>query len=354
MTATYIPLPPAPLRVRLDGAALVRNWQTLARRSGSAACGAAVKANAYGLGAREVVRRLRDAGCRDFFVATWREAAEIADLVEGASLSVLHGVRDEDMAIARAGFARPVLVSVEQVARWLGGGAGGCCDLMVDTGMNRLGLRLDEVGGLALDELSITTLLSHLADADEASARNADQRAALLAASAHVAADRLSLANSAGVYLGEDYRFDLTRPGLALYGGVPRPEAAGEIAPVVTLEAQLVQVREVVPGDRVGYGGTWQARAAGRIGVLNLGYADGYLRAFGAGVGQATIDGACCSAVGRISMDLTAIALPDGCAAAEGDWVALGYDLPATSARSGLSQYELLTQLSRRADRIWA
>src|SRR5882757_7724021 len=97
----------APLRLRLDGAALTDNWRTLAAMSGRAACGAAIKADGYGLGASEVVRRLAAVGCRDFFVATWAEAQALAP--SGASLAVLHGVREEDMPAALSGIARPVL-----------------------------------------------------------------------------------------------------------------------------------------------------------------------------------------------------------------------------------------------------
>jgi alanine racemase len=153
----------SPLRLRLDRHALVANWQTLAAMSGTAACGAAVKANGYGLGAREVVRHLAGAGCRDFFVATWAEALALADA--DVAVSVLHGVRDADMGVALAAtHARPVLNSVEQVRRWREAG-GGACDVMVDTGMNRLGIApADVVAGL-LDGLQVETLMSHLASA---------------------------------------------------------------------------------------------------------------------------------------------------------------------------------------------
>src|SRR5690348_17126934 len=135
-------MPHHPLRLRLDGSALVSNWRWLKTQSGSAACGAAVKANGYGLGAIEVAKRLVGAGCRDFFVATWGEAAEIAETVGGASLSVLHGVADEDMPSALASAARPVLNSAAQVRRWRD--TGRPCDVMVDTGINRLGLSPEE------------------------------------------------------------------------------------------------------------------------------------------------------------------------------------------------------------------
>ncbi len=218
---------PPPLRLRLVSAALVANWRWLAAQSGSAACGAAIKADGYGLGARAALALLAAAGCRDFFVAHWSEAAALMPLPTGVALSVLHGVGDSDMVAARLLPARPVLNSVEQVARWRAAGEGRPCDVMVDTGMNRLGLRVEEALGGALDGLAIDTLMSHLASADEDSDQNARQLAAFRAIREAVPARRYSLANSAGICLGSDYAFDLTRPGIALYGGIPRTEAVG-------------------------------------------------------------------------------------------------------------------------------
>src|SRR3546814_4094757 len=146
---------------------------------------------------------------------------------------------------------------------------------MIDTGMNRLGLRIEDVRGGALGGLVIETLLSHLASADEDSAQNERQGAAFAAVRAAVPARRASLANSAGVCLGPDYGFDLTRPGLALYGGVPRREAEGHIRQVAFPEARVLQVRDVPAGETVGYGPTWTAPRGSRLAVANIGYADG-------------------------------------------------------------------------------
>ncbi|QDX26026.1 alanine racemase [Sphingomonas suaedae] len=342
---------PSPLRLRLDSDALTANWRTLAAMSGSAACGAAVKADGYGLGARDVVRRLAGAGCRDFFVATWREALALAE--EDVAVSVLHGVRDADLPAALAARnVRPVLSSVQQIRRWREAG-GGACDVMVDTGMNRLGIRPEDVAAGLLDGLGIETLMSHLASADEDVPLNALQCERFAALRGRTGARRMSLANSAGIGLGADYAFDLTRPGIALYGGVPSPAFEGRIAQVVTPQAQILQRRLVPAGQGVGYNLTWTATADTEIAILNLGYADGYLRCFsGRGLARSA-DGVALPVVGRVSMDLTAIdvgAAPD---LAEGDWVTIAYDLPATSAVSGLSQYELITGLGARFDRIW-
>lgn len=320
--------------------------------SGSAACGAAVKADGYGLGAAEVVRRLAEAGCRDFFVATWAEAEPLLPTLGGAALSVLHGVAEEDVAQAAAAAARPVLNTPVQVARWREAAPGRPCDVMIDTGMNRLGLSAEEVAGGILDGLEIHTLMSHLACADEDVAMNRAQVDAFRAATARVKARRLSLANSAGICLGDDYAFDLTRPGLALYGGIPRPEAEGHLRQVVRLEAQIIQRRRVSAGDVVGYNATYAAERDTELAIVNLGYADGYLRGF-SGSGRARIGDGFAPVAGRVSMDLTAICVDAAPELREGDWIEIDFDLPRASAQSGLSQYELLTTLGDRHERIW-
>ena len=343
----------APLRLRLDGTALADNWRALDRLSGAAACGAAVKADGYGLGVGGVVPRLAAAGCRDFFVATWAEAATFP--VAGLGLSVLHGVREADMAAALASRARPVLNTPAQVARWREAG-GGACDVMVDTGMNRLGVSSAEVRAGLLDGLAIDMLMSHLACADEdgvaARAMNEAQGAALAGLAGRTAARRLSLANSAGIALGEGFHFDLTRPGLALYGGVPRGELAGVVRQVVFPEAEILQRRRVPAGDTVGYNATWTAPDDTEVAILNIGYADGYARGF-SDRGQALAESARLPVIGRVSMDLVAVDVGAAPELGEGDWVTIELDLPTAAAASGLSQYELLTGLGSRYDRAW-
>ena len=331
----------------IDRDALMANWRLLDRMSGQAGCGAAVKADGYGLGAYDVVSALAGAGCRDFFVATWSEAAAIAPL--GVSVSVLNGVREEDLPLALAlPDARPVLNTGKQVERWRRA-AGGVCDVMVDTGMNRLGLSADAVSRDGLDGLKVDTLMSHLACADTDDPMSARQLARFRAL-ADVPARRRSLANSAGIALGQDYWFDLTRPGLALYGGVPRSEYARTIRQVVYPQAQVLQRRTVRAGETVGYNATWVAPADTEVAILGLGYADGYFRGF-SDAGSAE-DGVL-RVIGRVSMDLAAIDVSFMPSIGEGDWVTVDLDLKEASSASGMSQYELLTGLGARYARFW-
>jgi alanine racemase len=201
--------------------------------------------------------------------------------------------------------------------------------------------------------LAIDTLMSHLACADEDNEMNAVQRDRFAAVAATISAKRYSLANSAGICLGRDYAFDLVRPGLALYGGLPRDEAAGHIAQVAFPEAEIVQRRTVRAGESIGYGATWSAAADTEAAIVNIGYADGYLRCF-AGKGSASADDTSLPLIGRVSMDLIALDVSAAPALAEGDWVTLDYSLPDASEASGLSQYELLTGLSQRLERRWS
>lgn len=344
-----------PNRLYLSSDALVANWRALARLSGAAACGAAVKADGYGLGARDVVPRLLDAGCRDLFVASWAEARAIADLIVGreATIAVLHGLREADLPLPDLPGVRPVLSTAAQVARWRMVAPDQLCDVMVDTGMNRLGVSEADVAGGLLDGLAIDTLMSHLACADEPGhALNEVQRARFAALAGRTGARRMSLANSAGIALGAGYQFDVTRPGLALYGGVPVAGLASSICPVATIAAEVLQCRTVRAGETVGYNATWRADADLPVAIVNLGYADGYRRALSS-KGCAFARDAALPVIGRVSMDLVAL---DARAATvrEGDWVRFDDDLVHVAAASGVSQYELLTGLGDRFERVWS
>ena len=335
------------LRLTIDSAALAHNWRWLQDKAGVPA-GAAIKADGYGLGARQAMQALYDAGCRDFFISTWAEAKELGAAPDDASLVVLHGVGPDDVEAAQASIARPALNSIEQVERWKE--VGRPCDVMIDTGMNRLGLRPDEIA--CLEGVEIDTLHSHLACADEDHDLNGKQLQRFREVTAAVPAKRYSFANSAGICLGRDYSFDLVRPGLALYGGIPRREAEGSIRQVAHVEAQIVQRRTIRAGESCGYGATFVADEDMEAAILNIGYADGYLRGFSS-KGAAFAGEFALPVLGRVSMDLIAV----GCSATpeirEGDWVELDYDLPTASEASGLSQYELLTCLGSRFERRW-
>lgn len=340
-------LPPPSLRLRIDEAALAANWRALDRLSGTARAGAAVKADCYGLGVDRCVPVLRDAGVERFFVAHWSEVPALLRHVPPEQVSVLHGpVTPADAAYARAVGVRPVINSLHQARLWTESG-GGLCDLMVDTGINRLGIAPGEIGDPAITALGVDTLMSHLASADEDSPMNARQLVQFRLACAQVPARARSFANSAGIALGPDYHADLTRPGLSLYGGVPCPALAGEIRQVAYPQAAVIQHKHLRAGDTVGYNATFTAPHDMPVAVVSLGYADGFLRAWG-GKGSLMLGEASLPLLGKVSMDMVVVDASAAPGLREGDWLDVPYSLPEGSAATGLSQYELLTVLGKR------
>lgn len=341
--------PPPTLRLRVDADALASNWRALDRMSGPARAGAAIKADCYGLGADRCVPVLWDAGARDYYVAHWQEVADALRHVPAAQLAVLHGPTTEaEAAYARATGVRPVINSTHQANIWLQTG-GGVCDLMVNTGINRLGIGCDQIGDPAITALRVDVLMSHLACADEPeSPMNPAQLAAFRAVAAQVPHRMASLANSAGIGLGSDYAFDLTRPGIALYGGAVHPALAHDIRQVAYPEAAIIQVREIEAGDSIGYNAAYTATAPMRVGVVSLGYADGVLRCWAGG--EFASGDRRLPILGKVSMDMIVIDLAEAPDLAEGDWIELPYALADAARQTGLSQYELLTGLGKRFD----
>lgn len=339
--------PEPTLKLRVDREALVDNWSALNRLSDNAPAGAAVKANCYGLGIEACVPALRDAGCETFYVAHWSEVEPVIAHIPSHQVAVLHGpIRDEDVSYAMATGTVPVINSIEQARRWHQSG-GGVCHLMVDTGINRLGIAPSQLSDPAISKLSVDVLMSHLASADEDGASNQRQLDAFRDCLPLVSHRRASLANSAGIALGPEFAFDLTRPGVSLYGGVPRAELSSLIGQVVHLEAAVMQTRVLKAGDAVGYNGEFVADCSLRVGTVSLGYADGFLRSCGPGNALMAGD-ARLPVLGKVSMDMIVVDLSKAPHVREGDWLNVPFDLPQAARRSSLSQYELLTVLGSR------
>jgi alanine racemase len=335
-------------RLVINTGAVVANWQALARASAPAACGAALKADAYGLGAPPLLAALARAGCRDVFVASWAEAAALGPLPPAIRVAVLHGITPAEMDLARTlgpAFA-PVLNTPAQAALWQQ--TERPADAMVDTGINRLGLSLADLEAGVLAPIPLHTLHSHLACADTPGhPQNALQLSRFHHARAHFPQARAALANTAGIALGPAYHFALTRPGIGLYGGGPTP---GES--VLTLLAPLLQVRQLAPGDSIGYGASFTAPAPLRVATAALGYADGYPRAL-AGTGHALHQGQPLPLLGRISMDLIVIDITAAPDLQEGDALEIAFPLAQTARAAARTDYELLTGLGARYIRTY-
>ena len=349
------------LSIDLD--ALCDNWRSLKARLASAECAAVVKADAYGLGAARVAPALYRAGCRNFFVAHLNEGIALRPaLPADASIYVLHGPHPGDEREFVHHRLVPVLNSLPQLGAWQS--LARDLDtvlpaiLQVDTGMARLGLALDEFERVAsspalLLGLSLKFIISHLASAeDQDNPANPLQLARFREAMARLPGVPGSLANSSGIFLGDDYHFNLVRPGAALYGVAPVAGQANPMRPVIRLQGKVLQTRTIAAGTAVGYSHTWTAPHPSRIATVAVGYADGYLRSL-SNRGTVSCDGIPLPLIGNISMD-TLIAditdLPEG-RIAEGELLDLADPLngvDAIAARAGTIGYEILTSLGRR------
>lgn len=340
----------APATLTVDLNALAANFHTL-EAVGGVPVHPVVKANSYGLGADACARRLMAEGARTFFVARASEGERLRTALGAEpTIYVLDGCLTGRAVRLRAASLRPVLNTDAQLAEWRM--AGGPCGLQIDTGMNRLGFRPDTAPetfeGLEL-------VLSHLACADEPAApMNARQRDVFVTAAARYPGAMRSFANSGGVFLGPDYVFDATRPGICLYGGGPEGRPDARIRPVATLTAEVLQLLDVPAGETVGYSGTFTATGPTRIATCAAGYADGALRSYSP-KGQAFVAGARRPIVGRISMDACAVDVT-GLDVAVGDRVELfgpNRMLDDAATAAGTIAYELLSAITARVPRIY-
>jgi alanine racemase len=349
---------PAPGVIEIDLAALADNYRLMRAQAGGAEVAAAVKADAYGLGAARVGRALWDAGCRAFFVATPAEGGALRRMLPEATIAVLDGLLPGDEEFLRAHGLVPVLNDPEQVARWDGVGRAASARLPamlhVDTGMNRLGLSLEQAEALAAvppAHVQLTVVMSHLACARRPEhPLNARQLLRFRRVAALFPGVPASLANSAGLMLGDEYRFDMARVGIALYGGRPSEAMPNPMKPVVRVVARVLQRREVAAGESVGYDATFTAARPTSIAIVAAGYADGWPTP-SSGRGRAMAAGRPVPFVGRVSMDLIALDVSGVPPVDSVDLIGPGWTLDEAAEAAGLISYELLTGLSRRFER---
>ncbi|WP_349360875.1 alanine racemase [Stappia sp.] len=349
-------------RITIDLGALAANWRALRDRlSANAECGAAVKAECYGLGSERGLETLWAAGCRTFFVATPQEGAGTRRILPEATIYILNGLYPGAAGYYATHGLRPVLGSMEEVDEWraFAGTRPAPAALHVDTGISRLGVSLEEARSLAkVEDFAPDMILSHLACADSPDhPMNARQRDRFRDAMALFPGARGSLTNSAGIFLGPDFHFDVARPGISLYGAQASALPESRLSPVVTLESRILQIHHLKRGETIGYGGTFTAPADMTVAMVAAGYADGYLRASGSSDekrgADAWLAGYRLPILGRISMDMAAFdvsAVPPD-VARRGAFVELfGPNIPVdeVATAAGTIGYELLTGLGRR------
>ncbi len=355
----------ATARLTVDLGAIAANWQMMRNLSSEAECGAAVKGNAYGTGMDQAAPRLARAGCRHFFVADANEGARLRRLLPDVEIFVLGGAFDDAVPVLVGHNLTPVLNSLDQIAVWRTAGADRPAALHVDTGMNRLGITPEQAVEIA-DNRSFrpTLVMSHFACADSPShPLNARQIERFTAVRGHFPEARASLANSAGIHMGENAHFDLNRPGIALYGGECVNDVPNPMNPVATAEARILTNRIAEAGETVSYGGTVTLQRDTRIAVCGVGYADGFHRASsGSGVplrqavaqgGMGAVEGKKVPLLGRVTMDLLMFDVTDlpEELGLPGQWIELfgkTIALDDAARASGTIGYEMLTSLGQR------
>jgi alanine racemase len=335
----------------IDLAAIARNWRNLNAQT-TVETAAVVKANAYGLGMDEVAKVLAQAGAREFFVAVAEEGARLRSILgPGPRISVLSGHMDGDTSLIRSAHLTPMLNSIYQMVRHFEALPGHRFGLQLDTGMNRLGMEDAEwraLRGIALSQKP-TLVMSHLACADDpAHPMNQQQLTHFRKMTQGVDAPR-SLAATGGLLMGADYHFDLTRPGIGLYGGLPYLDAN----PVVSLVIPVIQIRDVAEGETVGYSNTWTAQRPSRIATISAGYADGLIRAMG-GKARLHTGRMAVPVVGRISMDLIGVDVTDAKHDPEQlELIGAHQSVDTVAGFAGTIGYEILTSLGTRYNRVY-
>ena len=344
----------------VDLNALASNYRALADKAAPAETAGVVKANGYGLGAVPVARRLWAEGCRTFFVAQLSEALEIRAALPDAVIYAFNGRRAETDRIFAENSLRPVLNSFDDLADWksfLPMWQKPPAAINLDTGMSRLGLSRSEADRLTadlqiLEGMNISLLMSHLSAADEPEhLLNREQLMRFARMRARLPGVKASLAATGGILLGPQFHFDMCRAGIGLYGGTPFSDAA----PVITLSARILQIREIANGDPVGYGGSFIAKRPIRVATVAMGYADGYLRA-ASNRAWAGIAGFQAPIIGRVSMDLITLditEIPESGAhvGALVEMIGPNAGLDTIAGLAGTIGHEFLTRMGSRMER---
>jgi alanine racemase len=351
------------LTIDLD--AVAENYRRLRAQLARAVCGAAVKADAYGLGVAQVAPALARAGCRDFFVAHLDEGIVLRPRLPEAAIYVLNGVLPGEEADFAAHRLIPALNSLPQIDRWAKWARDhettAPAAIHVDTGMSRLGLEDSDLDSLAQDAhrlagIDLRLVMSHLACAEETeNPMNEAQRTGFERARRRLPDVRASLANSSGIFLGPAYQFDLARPGAGLYGVNPTPGRPNPMLPVIRLEGKIVQVRDIDHPRTVGYGAAHSVRRRSKIATVAIGYADGYLRSL-SGRGLCRLADFEVPIVGRVSMDLITLDVTDvpDAVAVEGavvEMIGATHTVDDVADKAGTNGYEILTGLGPRYQR---
>ena len=355
------------LEINIDS--IIHNYQLINNKVGNTECAAVLKADAYGMGASVIAKALDKAGCSTFFVATIDEGIELRACFskDENQIAVLSGLLEGSEDIFYSNKLTPVLNDTEQIKKWAiynkQKNISAPSILHIDTGMNRLGLTINELYDIIknpteLKELHVEWIMSHLACGDQPrDIMNEKQLSVFLNAKKEFPNVKASLANSAGVFLGQSYHLDMVRPGIALYGSGSGSIPSKPLKQVIKLYSRILQIRTLSTGASVGYGASYRVSEATRVATVGLGYADGYLRSL-SNCSWVFFNGLRLPVIGRISMDYITIDITQ--IASEkiqtGDFIEIigdKFTLDDLATVANTVPHELLTRLGTRHHRIY-
>ena len=356
------------LEINIDS--IIHNYQLINNKVGNTECAAVLKADAYGMGASVIAKALDKAGCSTFFVATIDEGIELRACFSKNEnqIAVLSGLLEGSEDIFYSNKLTPVLNDTEQIKKWAiynkQKKISAPSILHIDTGMNRLGLTINELYDIIknpteLKELHVEWIMSHLACGDQPrDIMNEKQLSVFLNAKKEFPNVKASLANSAGVFLGQSYHLDMVRPGIALYGSGSGSMPSNPLKQVIKLYSRILQIRTLSSGASVGYGASYRVSEATRVATVGLGYADGYLRSL-SNCSWVFFNGLRLPVIGRISMDYITIDITQ--IASEkiktGDFIEIigdKFTLDDLATVANTVPHELLTRLGTRHHRIYS
>ncbi len=350
----------------IDLRSIAANYQILLKKLGGVEAGAVVKANAYGLGVKEISSTLVNEGCKTFFVASIDEGVELRQFLPHPEICILNGLNPSSKIIFKKYNLIPVLNSLSEIKEWkdfCNGISLPCC-IHVDTGMHRLGLSESELKKIkekpeVIKNLKILYVMSHLASADDPNSQlNHGQLLKFKKIRKILPMGKASFAASSGIFLNKNFHFDIARPGIAIYGVNPTPNEKNPMFPVITLKARIVQVRIAKKNETVGYGGTYRTTNKTRIATVAIGYADGFSR-FLSNNTFGYIENKKVPLIGRISMDLITFnvtSIPENVSLI-GQWIELigkHHTVDQIANEVGTIGHEILTSLGQRFHRVYS
>jgi alanine racemase len=355
--------------LKIDLSAIAANWNTLAKRA-LAECAAVVKANAYGCGIDPISGTLAQAGCNTFFVSDLPEARCVRVNAPNATIYVINGLYPGSAPALAEINSRPVIGGLAELAEWdafvsASGWTGGCA-LSVDTYAGRIGISFNEAAAYATRSYSrdhgVTLLVSHLENTLHLDRSGYERQVGLIQQLGRAYGGiSVSLANSAGIFADTKLHCDLVRSGSAIYGLNPAPGRPNPMLPVIELQARILKVLDLAPGEKLAYNSSWTAKKKMSLAIVGVGYADGYPLSANtsAYTPQAIVGDKLCPLVGGVSMDMTAIdvtALSNSPAARRGQMVTLiGGQIPVDdmAAAANTSGRAVLSNLGRRFKRLY-